>query len=93
MNVAEITKKMIAVSNGNLHDIDHFLKVWAIAKTIGELEALDPQQDRRQHHGRAGDLQNRLLHGSAGSHHLPICRTAASPGQTLGIKAFPPADD
>lgn len=32
---------MIAFSAGNLHDIDHFLKVYAFAKTIGEAEGLD----------------------------------------------------
>lgn len=41
MIVSETIQKMIAYSNGDLHDIDHFLKVWAMAKTIGELEALD----------------------------------------------------
>ena len=38
MNIAEITKKMIDCSDGNLHDICHFLKVYAYAKTIGECE-------------------------------------------------------
>ena len=32
---------MVEESCGNLHDIDHFLKVYAYAKTIGEKEALD----------------------------------------------------
>ena len=41
MNVSEITEKMIRYSNGNTHDINHFLKVWAYAKTIGEVEKLD----------------------------------------------------
>ncbi len=41
MIVASATQKMIAFYKGNLHDIDHFLKVWAMAKTIGELEGLD----------------------------------------------------
>ena len=41
MNIAEITKKMIDYSDGNLHDICHFLKVYAYAKTIGECEKLD----------------------------------------------------
>ena len=41
MKIAEILKKMIAFSNGNIHDIDHLIKVWTYAKTIGELEALD----------------------------------------------------
>lgn len=41
MIVADTIEKMIAFYNGNLHDIDHFLKVWAMAKTIGEQEKLD----------------------------------------------------
>lgn len=41
MTVAEITKEMIVFSEGNKHDIDHFLRVWSYAKTIGELEGLD----------------------------------------------------
>ncbi len=42
MIVAAATQKMIDFYKGNIHDIDHFLKVWAMAKTIGELEALEP---------------------------------------------------
>ena len=41
MTIAEITQKMIAHSNGNRHDINHFMKVYAFAKTIGEYEGLD----------------------------------------------------
>lgn len=41
MTVAEITEKMIGYSNGNRRDINHFLKVYAYAKTIGECECLD----------------------------------------------------
>ena len=41
MNVAQILEKMIAFSNGNIHDIEHFIKVWTYARTIGELENLD----------------------------------------------------
>lgn len=41
MTVSEIMKKMIAFSGGNIHDIDHFIRVWSYAKTIGELEQLD----------------------------------------------------
>lgn len=41
MTIAEITKKMIVYSNGNRHDINHFMKVYAFAKTIGECEGLD----------------------------------------------------
>ncbi len=42
MTTAEIMVKMIAYSNGNLHDIQHFLKVYAYAKTIGECEGVSP---------------------------------------------------
>ena len=41
MTVAEIMQKMIDFSDGNQHDINHFIKVWSFAKTIGELEKLD----------------------------------------------------
>lgn len=41
MNISRIMEKMIAFSNGNLHDMDHFMCVWTYAKTIGELEGLD----------------------------------------------------
>ena len=43
MKTSLIMEKMIAASCGNIHDIDHFLKVWAYAKTIGELENLDSE--------------------------------------------------
>ena len=41
MIVAAATQKMIEFYKGSLHDINHFLKVWAMAKTISELEGLD----------------------------------------------------
>ena len=41
MNISQIMEKMIAFSNGNLHDMNHFMCVWTYAKTIGELEGLD----------------------------------------------------
>ena len=40
MTVAEAMKKMILFSNGNQHDINHFLKVHAYAATIGACEGL-----------------------------------------------------
>ena len=43
MKVAKIMEKMISFSNGNLHDIDHLIRVWTYAKTIGELEKLDSE--------------------------------------------------
>ena len=39
--VSQIMEKMIAYSDGNIHDIDHLIRVWTYAKTIGELEGLD----------------------------------------------------
>ena len=41
MLVAAAIQKMIEFYKRNIHDIDHFLKVWSFAKTIGELEKLD----------------------------------------------------
>ena len=38
---AKAIEKMIVFYDGNVHDIEHFLKVWGYAKTIGELEQLD----------------------------------------------------
>ncbi len=43
MNVSGIALKMIEYSDGNLHDINHFMKVYAYAKTIGECERLDSE--------------------------------------------------
>lgn len=43
MTVSQIMEKMISFSKGNIHDIDHFLRVWSYAKTIGELEQLDSE--------------------------------------------------
>lgn len=41
MNIAHIMEKMLAFSNGNIHDIDHLIRVWTYARTIGRLERLD----------------------------------------------------
>ncbi len=38
---AQIMQDMIAYSEGNIHDIDHLIRVWTYAKTIGELEGMD----------------------------------------------------
>ena len=43
MTIAQIMAKLIAFSAGNIHDIDHLIKVWTHAKTIGELESLDQE--------------------------------------------------
>lgn len=44
MNTGKAIQKMIEYSAGNLHDISHFLKVYALAKTIGERELTEPFQ-------------------------------------------------
>ena len=41
MTISQIMEKMLAYSAGNLHDIDHLIRVWTYAKTIGTLEQLD----------------------------------------------------
>ena len=43
MKIAEIMKKMIDFSGGNIHDIDHLIRVWTYARTIAELESLDAE--------------------------------------------------
>ena len=44
MNVSQIMEKMIVFSNASIHDIDHLIRVWTYAKTIGELEGLDAEK-------------------------------------------------
>ncbi len=39
--IAKAIQQMITFYQGNTRDIDHFMKVWAYAKAIGELEHLD----------------------------------------------------
>lgn len=41
MIISQIMEKMIAFSEGDIHDIDHFIRVWTYAKTIGELEGIE----------------------------------------------------
>lgn len=41
MLTAKMTEKMIAFYQGSTHDIEHFLKVHAYARLIGQLEQLD----------------------------------------------------
>lgn len=63
MLIAQLTQKMIAHANGNIHDINHFLKVYAYAKTIGECEGLDAQTQK-------------ILEAAAVVHDIacPLCR-------------------
>jgi HD superfamily phosphodiesterase len=39
--IADIIIKMVEISKGNVHDIEHFLKVYTYAKAIGEKELSD----------------------------------------------------
>ncbi|MCD7735462.1 MAG: HD domain-containing protein [Lachnospiraceae bacterium] len=69
--IARAVEKMILFYDGNIHDIEHFLKVWGYARTIGELEKLD------------GETQ-RILELAAIVHDIacPLCR--AKYGNTAG---------
>lgn len=40
MNVSEIMTNMIKYSDGNLHDINHLMKVYTFARTISECESV-----------------------------------------------------
>ena len=44
--ISTIMEKMIMFSDGNIHDIDHLIRVWTYARTIGELECLNPDTQR-----------------------------------------------
>ena len=43
MILTRLLSRMVACSNGNFHDINHFLKVYAYARTIGLQEQLPPE--------------------------------------------------
>ena len=43
MTVLQIMEKMIAFSEGNIHDIDHFIRVWTYARMIAEAEQVDAE--------------------------------------------------
>lgn len=46
MTVSEIIVEMVKQSNGNLHDINHFMKVYAYARTIAECEKITPEEQK-----------------------------------------------
>lgn len=46
MTVSEIIVEMVKQSNGNLYDINHFMKVYAYAKTIAECEKIAPEEQK-----------------------------------------------
>lgn len=61
--ISKIMQKMLAYSDGNLHDIAHFVKVHSFARTIGILEGL-------------GDSDQQTLEIAAILHDIacPLCR-------------------
>lgn len=71
--ISEIMLKMISISNGNQHDINHFMKVYAYAKTIAECENIS-QDDRVAVEAAA------IIHDIA----CPLCREKY--GNTNGKK-------
>ena len=46
MTVQEIMKKMVLYSKENIHDINHFIKVYGYAKMIGECEHLASKEQK-----------------------------------------------
>lgn len=44
METWEAVEKMIGFYEGNIHDIEHFLKVYALARTIGKGEGLEASE-------------------------------------------------
>ena len=46
MTIPEILSRMIAFPGNTVHDIEHLLKVWGYARTIGALEGLDAHTQR-----------------------------------------------
>lgn len=46
MTVSEIMVKMIAYSDGNLHDIHHLMKVYSYARTIAACEGVTPDEQK-----------------------------------------------
>lgn len=63
MTIMQLLEKMIVFSEGNLHDIDHFVRVWTYAKLIGEQEGLEEKTQF-------------LLEAAAITHDIacPLCR-------------------
>ncbi len=68
MTVSEAMKKMIVESDGSLRDIEHLIKVWTYAKTIGELEGLDERtQDILEYAAIVHDIACPALRAEYGS--------------------------
>ncbi|MBC8537077.1 HD domain-containing protein [Feifania hominis] len=71
MAISTLIARMISDAGGNRHDIEHFLKVYAYAKTIGECEELDRRTQE-------------ILEAAAVVHDIacPLCREKY--GSTVG---------
>ena len=41
ITISELMTRMLSYSKGNIPDIDHFIRVWTYARTIGKIEELD----------------------------------------------------
>lgn len=80
MLVSEIMEKMIIYSYGNVHDINHFLKVHGYARTIAECEGLPEDVVRRTEIAA-------ILHDIA----CPLCREKydAADGKHQEIEGMP----
>ncbi len=46
ITVSEAIEKMISDGCGSRHDTDHFIKVWAFARTIGKLEGIGEKEQQ-----------------------------------------------
>ena len=53
---AELMRKMIAFSEGNLHDINHFLKVYAYARTIAVGEGVPDDVREKDYDPTSGEF-------------------------------------
>lgn len=82
--ISDIIVKMTRISQGNLHDINHFLKVWAFARTIGERELAD-------------DTALSVLETAAVLHDIacPLCRAkyGSARGDLQELEGIPLAED
>lgn len=63
MTVSELLVKMTEYSQGNLHDIGHFMKVYAYARTIAKCEGVSP-------------FEQKVIEAAAVLHDIacPLCR-------------------
>ena len=84
MTISEIMEKMIRFSDGSLHDISHLIAVWTYARTIGELEHLDPEtqfilevaaitHDIDENRGREKNRGRGISHIRSFPESLPCC--------------------